>query len=304
MHRALTLIKPTATNKRGFTLIELLVVISIIALLIAILLPALGAARESAQLIQCLSNTKQHATGGYAYATDFRNRLPAAGRLSISNQELNELIRESATYQDEVLGRTMPAPWTAGLGDYLNTPIRTDSRANMVADMQELSRVQPFVCPSDEEVAVLTQIAFIAQGVSENQIIGKLSYGHNAGLLGKEGGRDRVLGDLDKVYTPSKVMFTGDGERRDVVAGVNGSLSTFYPYRDDTTLYDCWKDPGYGVDGGTNSAFVDNSRGKQNERHRGEIMNIAFADGHAESIAIGNQEAMEDVWISKGLGRE
>ena len=76
MRRAFTLIELLATRKRGFTLIELLVVISIIALLIAILLPALGKARESARIIQCATHVRTMAQQVHIQASDFNQRIP------------------------------------------------------------------------------------------------------------------------------------------------------------------------------------------------------------------------------------
>jgi len=65
-------------NKKGFTLVELLVVISIIAMLLAVLLPSLSAAREQAKGMICLGRIRQLVLACYAYVQDNDGYFPPA----------------------------------------------------------------------------------------------------------------------------------------------------------------------------------------------------------------------------------
>jgi prepilin-type N-terminal cleavage/methylation domain-containing protein/prepilin-type processing-associated H-X9-DG protein len=68
--------KPVPVSRPAFTLIELLVVISILAILAALLLPALGRARESGRATACLSNLHQLGVALQLYVQENHNRLP------------------------------------------------------------------------------------------------------------------------------------------------------------------------------------------------------------------------------------
>ncbi len=94
---------------RGFTLIELLVVISIIALLVAILLPALSSARGAARQNVCLSNLRQMGIGFQGYFSDYQNYIVPADVVPNGGNFAHKLVK----------GEYIQAPQSASTTDPL-----------------------------------------------------------------------------------------------------------------------------------------------------------------------------------------
>lgn len=191
---------------RGFTLIELLTVIAIIGILAAILIPVVGAVRESARSAKCQSNLRQIGSAVHAYMAD----RPDSGRLP--GPSWNYL------YPFNNVGLAME------LATYLGAPEHRNG--------QEAQLVEVMVCPSYDALFNVTSMAFsdsdggstggadvarpYRQNVTQRDERGRplMVFGDGTGDRGR-GGNDlvapRLLRDLESIGL-SRVWLVTDSD--------------------------------------------------------------------------------------------
>ncbi len=224
----------TRSPRSGFTLIELLVVISIIALLIGILLPALGAARNTARTAVCLSNVRQLTIGAVSFAADHKQHIQATSE--------SDIIKAYAAYRDKNefrndSGRTAK-DWASALIPYMGGSSQTTF---LDADPQVANI---FTCPSDPDLDLADpgheftlnlgagnkRISYgvnvdVASIPDTSGNFGLINFGAQVGVVKPDGAGGFTTtaslgGNLDRVKDPSSTMIFADcGTREEINPG-------------------------------------------------------------------------------------
>jgi prepilin-type N-terminal cleavage/methylation domain-containing protein len=172
-------------RRSGFTLVELLVVIAIIGILVALLLPAIQAAREAARRSQCINNLSQLAKAALNYESA-KKAFPFGRRAGF---ELDKNGNKVAIQQWGHLAFILPYVEDTSLHSLINFNFAPEAPENLMARQAKLTL---FLCPSDTSDDRL-QTPRCVQADNRWSGVGRTNYHGNGG---SDTGQSILVGDL------------------------------------------------------------------------------------------------------------
>jgi prepilin-type N-terminal cleavage/methylation domain-containing protein/prepilin-type processing-associated H-X9-DG protein len=272
---------------RGFTLIELLVVIAIIGLLVALLLPAVQAAREAARRAQCVNNLKQLGLALHTYETASRSFPP--GYISNFDTSGND-TGPGWGWAVMLLPHIEQKP----LFDTVNLNLPIEDASGLTS---RLTPMAVFLCPSDSAPLTWTAVTRDQSGIPLQSVCQVAE----ANYVGMYGTSDPGVDGDGVFFRDSNISISSitDGTAQTIAAGERayalgvaawvGSVTgtSLFPLTDDGIGYPRVENaPGMmlGHAGGNLGPGAPNSEVNQfYSRHSGGV-NFLFADGHVSFL--------------------